>query len=66
MRVISNDAVIIIVSEWFEENYDLLFNEKPKSYKVSVDKEDWVMVAAIFEGGSSDFAGVGNKYKFLW
>lgn len=66
MKKITNEEVLNIADSWFELNYDHWFNEKPKSYKISIDKEDWMRVDAIFENGQSDFAGMGNIYKFLW
>ena len=65
-RKITHQRIIDIVNQWFKLNWRTIFTEKPISYKISIDSDDYIFIYAEFSGGLKDHCGLGNAYKWLW
>lgn len=65
-RQITIKRIKDIVNQWFTLNWRTIFTEKPISYSIEIDSDDYIFIYAEFSGGIKDYCSLGNAYQWLW
>ena len=65
MKTITHSEAKVKIDLYFKNNWNKIFITFPNEYRISIDHEEYIFIHVDWNG-STDFAGLGNLYKFLW